>query len=613
MASSRIRILSDQTINKIAAGEVIENPASVVKELVENARDAGATTICVAIEGGGRDCIRVSDNGGGMSRDDALLCLERHATSKIREVEEIQELITMGFRGEAIPSIAAISKFRLLTCPHPEGSQTEQGTLILVEGGKLLSCDSAACAPGTTVEVHSLFFNVPVRRKFQKSPAVDTQEILKIVGLFALAYPHIQFELVSDAKLLLKTSSSSSLSFHEQLSKRLEPVLGKEYAQSLLPLRFQCPPLELEGFIGSPLVHKPNRTGQHLFINRRLVFSPLIASFVREGYGMVLPNHRYPIFVLHLHLPGSYLDVNVHPQKKEVRLRQEEEVKEGIIRAIQLALSPQETRKEEAREPTPFWKPYAPLLSPVEPLKISQEPWTFKEESRSSYVPPLSLPSSPRVLATLVGYCLLEPFHLEKRLFGGAADRPEGGLALLDQRAAYARIHYETFLKHPSSQEVQPLLFPLTFSFSPADTLLLLESLSLLNEMGFGVREFGEQTFVVDAFPFFIKPEEVENCFILLLQDLAEQRGGGGKKHLERKRKEELALAACRASLPSLKRLSIEEAEGLVQQLLMCEHPGRCPRGKPTCVYVSPDEIGQFFKEWDRGRQDAKDGIGRGV
>ena len=355
--TSKIRVLNDQTINKIAAGEVIENPASVLKELVENSLDAGATSICVEIQEGGRQLIRVSDDGCGMSSDDALLCLERHATSKIREVEDIEDLLTMGFRGEAIPSIAAISKLTLLTSSlHEEGKKGE-GTLIVVDGGRLLTCSSAPRSRGTTIEVKSLFFNVPVRRKFQKSPAFDSQEILKLLGLLALAYPSVQFELISDQKTLLKTPLSPSLlSFHELLGRRLECVLGKEYSSGILPLQFQQKPYELEGYIGSPSSHKPNRTGQHLYINQRLVFSPLIASAVREGYGTMLPNHRYPIFLLHLRMPGSLLDVNVHPQKKEVRLRQEFQLKEMVIQSIQMSL------RQEQRH-----------LSPIQQGPLSQK------------------------------------------------------------------------------------------------------------------------------------------------------------------------------------------------------------------------------------------------
>jgi DNA mismatch repair protein MutL len=645
MALSRIRVLNDQTINKIAAGEVIENPASVVKELVENSLDAGATSICVEIQGGGRQLIRLSDDGCGMSHDDALLCLERHATSKICEVEDIQDLLTMGFRGEAIPSIAAISKLTLLTCPRLEGEKKEEGTLILVEGGRIISCSSAARSPGTTIEVKSLFFNVPVRRKFQKSPAFDSQEILKMLGLLALAYPAVQFELISDQKSLLKTPlSPQPLSFHDLLGKRLESVLGKEHASALLPLKFQKSSFELEGFIGSPTSHKPNRTGQHLFINQRLVVSPLIAAAVREGYGTMLPNHRYPLFVLHLRMPGSLLDVNVHPQKKEVRLRQEHQLKEIIIEAIQTALrreqkQPHTLTHEEVVPIPPFWAPYASLLSPNSSFSPTvEEQWEYQpvppknpfpaldpasatfnqlssDSEHSAYslcdnliapspkpIPPLTpslldshtKPSIPPILATLLGYCILDPFHLNEKLFGHSIHKRQGGLALLDQRAAYARIHYEQLLKRSAMKETQPLLIPLTLQLTTSESEAIREHLLLLNQMGFGLREFGEQTFVLDAFPHFLKQDQLQTCLHLLTQDLVEMQTS---RRLQMQKEEQLALAACRASLPTTKQLTIEEAQGLVQQLVACELSTQCPMGKPICLYLAPEDIAKWFQK----------------
>lgn len=645
MSSSKIRVLSEQTINKIAAGEVIENPSSVIKELVENSLDAGSTMICVEIQEGGRQLIRISDDGCGMTRDDALLCIERHATSKIREVEDIQDILTMGFRGEAIPSIAAISKLTLLTSPRVEVGQNGEGTLISIDGGRILSCASAARSPGTTIEVKTLFFNVPVRRKFQKSPAFDTQEILKMLGLLALAHPSVQFELIGDQKSLLKTTQSTQiLPFQELLGKRLENVLGKEYASALLPLKFSQSSFELEGFIGSPTAHRPNRTGQHLFINQRLVFSPMIAAAVREGYGTMLPNHRYPPFVLHLRIPGSLLDVNVHPQKKEVRLRQEYQLKEVLINAVQTALRRQQgqsdVRPTEENAPfPPFWTPYAALLSPAPKAEESEE-WEYRSTSidtipisnppknfPSSSLPPqslatncsidssislqdaskpapslLSLSSSavptPRVIATLLGYCILDPFNLDIRLLEGSAGRREGGLALLDQRAAYARIHYEQLLRRSSTKENQSLLIPLTIHLSPSEALAVQEYISLLNQMGFELREFGEHTYVVDAFPNFLKQNQLQNCLSLLIQDLLEIQSS---RRVQMQKEEQLALAACRASLPKTRQLSIEEAQGLIKQLMACELPGQCPMGKPTCLYMAPEEVAKWFLRAEKG------------
>lgn len=660
MASSKIRVLNDHTINKIAAGEVIENPSSVVKELVENSLDAGAQNICVEIKEGGRQLIRITDDGCGMNGDDALLCLERHATSKIKEVEDIQDLVTMGFRGEALPSIAAISKFTLLTS-HCDEEKKESGSFIIVEGGRILSHAPAPRSHGTTIEVKSLFFNVPVRRKFQKSPTYDAQEILKVLNLFALAYPSVRFELISDQKSLLKTpSASTALTFHEQLERRLEPILGKEYASSLIPLKFQQDPYEMVGFIGLPTFHKPNRTGQHLFINQRLVTSPFIAAAIREGYGPMLPNQRYPVFILHLHMPGSLLDVNVHPQKKEVRLRQEYQLKEALLQSIQAALRQEQSHfspplQEEGALIPPFWAPYASLLSPsFRPPSTSEEKWEYQpvtsntesqfisslesetsqpshssqpsyssQFSHSSQPPhftshsqrnqtliptavkaaPTSSPSStsfivgvaiPKVLATIVGYCILESFAINPQLMKISSHYKEGGLVLLDQRAAYSRIHYEKLLKRSSKNESQSLLIPLTLQVSSSEYLALSDHMVLLNEMGFGLREFGDKSMVIDAYPSFLKQDELQFFLTLLMQDLVEIKSS---RRLQMKKEEQLALAASRASIPQNKQLSLEEAQTLVQQLLQCELPAQCPLGKPICLYLSSEELTKLFQK----------------
>ena len=591
MSYSKIRILSDEAINKIAAGEVIENPASVVKELVENSIDAGATQICVEIVEGGRQLIRVTDNGSGMNKDDALLCLERHATSKIRDVEEIETLATMGFRGEAIPSIASISKFKILT-----RADQELGTLITLEGGKCLSCVEAARDPGTTMEVKSIFFNVPVRRKFQKSPSYDAGEILKWMGLFSLSYPEVQFELISDQQTLLKTPLlHSTPSFLEILEKRCASVLGKDYADSLIPLNFKSEPYEALGYIGLPSLHKSNRSGHQLFINRRAVTSPLIASAIREGYGTMLPSNRYPVFILHVNMPGTLLDVNVHPQKKEVRIRQEAQLKEAIIQAVQMALRGSNTHAEPsvpsywASSPFDYpikraeeWKYEKNEDMPAPFLMVEETPWIMP-------APPIventlfskEKKQVPKVLGTIRGYCLLETFE-------GETD----GFVLLDQKAAHARILYEQLLTKDKKPESQALLIPIPLQLSSSECHLLKEYLSFFNQMGFGLREFGEKTFLLDSLPAFFKEKDIQTCLINILHDLRES---GSTRHIEQKKEERLAYSASLGALPSSQTLSLAEANALVQQLFSCDTPKHCPLGKPTWLTFTSAEIAKWF------------------
>jgi DNA mismatch repair protein MutL len=612
--NTKIRLLDEQTINKIAAGEVIENPSSVVKELIENSLDAGATSICIEIQQGGRELIRVSDNGCGMSNDDALLCLERHATSKIKEVEDIQDLMTMGFRGEAIPSIASISKFTLLTCQQC----SQNGYLVKIEGGKILSSGPASCSEGTTIEVKALFFNVPVRRKFQKSPNYDVQAILKIISLLALGYPDIQFELISDQKVLLKTPlPNPAISFHAQLANRIEAVLGKDFAKGLSEIHLSQLPYEIEGHIGLPAQHKPNKSGQYLFINQRAVCSPLISSAIREGYGTMLPSQRYPIFVIHLKLPGSLIDVNVHPQKKEVRLRQEHVLKEILIQAVQKSLQKGVThsqttfddfKQDQAEEEKAYIPPFFSAKSDTH--HVHEEPWEYRPNdgihltptlitrtqemvTEDEYIHPVfAMPESPpKALFTLNGYILLDSFNAK---LNSIVRNQTGGLCILSQKNAYARIYYERLLQTSTAKcEVQTLLIPLTLSFNSLEARLARTHLSELNQLGFLIREFGEHTFVLEGYPPFLEKQNLSECIYGIIKDLINLQE---TKRLEQIKKEQFAWIACRASFPSTKRLSVQEAQLLIDRLFACSIPYQCPLGKATIVYRSSEEMCKFFE-----------------
>lgn len=603
--SSKIRVLTDHTINKIAAGEVIENPASVVKELVENSIDAGSREICVEIKGGGRQLIRISDDGCGMNEDDALLCLERHATSKIKELDDIYALSTMGFRGEAIPSIAAISKFTLLTCPV---DTPEKGTLVTVDGGRLLQCCPAVRSKGTTIEVKALFFNVPVRKKFQRSPAQDTNEILKMLGTLSLGHPHIKFQLISDQKNILTTHSPRDTSFLPALSQRISDTLGNDFLSGICPLEASKGDYSLKGYIGSPSNHRQNRTGQYLFINNRAVVSPLVSFAIREGYGPTLPATRHPVFVLHLSMPGDLVDVNIHPQKREVKLRQELLLKEMVINAVEQALQ-RENRTEAAEAPPPFFTaPEAPFpLQPPsaypsfeknrfdmhfadekaspqeEPKKVSErapEPSLFTEPVR---------PSIPTVLTVIKRYILLDP--LSVALPGGHKE----GICLLDQRAAHSRILFEKLTQAQEGKvQAQALLIPYTIEMSPFEASLLREHLAGLNKMGIHIQEFGNDTFIVDALPEAFGNADVPSLINNIVNNLQDFQDG---KALQREQEKAVAMAASRAAVSSDRRLSVVEAQALVKQLMECRIPFQCPQGKPTILHLTPEELAKQFSK----------------
>lgn len=612
---SKIRVLDEHTINKIAAGEVIENAASVVKELVENSLDAGATDICIEIKGGGRQLIRITDNGCGMNNDDALLCLERHATSKIRDVEDIHAIGTMGFRGEAIPSIASISKFTLITCDTNSGT----GTMVIIEGGRVIQCCPVARSQGTTIEVKSLFFNVPVRKKFQRSPAYDVNEILKIISSIALGYPQIKFQLISDQKDILSTHFTGVADFPSQLGERVQEILGTEFYESTCFIEGSKEEYRLQGYIGLPENTRHNRTGQYLFINQRSVHSPLISFSVRDGYGTTLSTNRHAVYVLHLTIPGTLVDVNVHPQKREVRLRQEQALKEMIVESVRKGLQkvgrfteicfpnichsslPSTSLNSAQMSSDPFVYSVEPIkrsyidlprdealfvlppLSSVAPASQTRPALSMVAES----LLPFSIPSAPqtlRVLTTIKHYIVID---------GSSLEQPSG-ITLINQRAAHARIIFEKLCKQKDQPlEVQALLLPYTFETTPLEGCLLLESLKGLNELGMSIRQSGPHTFLIDAIPHIFGNSDLQSLLGAMIQNMHEAKEN---QVIEKIQEKQIAMAASRAAVSNNRRLTLEEAQLLIDQLMKCESPYQCPMGKPTMITISQDELVDRFQ-----------------
>lgn len=600
---SKIRVLDELTINKIAAGEVIENPASVVKELVENSLDAGSTDIHIEISCGGRQLIRIVDNGCGMTKDDALLCLERYATSKIREVDDLSSLATMGFRGEALPSIASISKVTILTATEAG----KDGTLVIAEGGRILKCCEAARAPGTTLEVKALFFNVPVRRKFQRSPAHDTAAVHKCVIMLSLAYPAVDFTLVADQKLLLQAPKATATESVDQILQRSAAVLGREYLNESTSIQVVADGYQVLGLIGLPMNHRPNRSGQYLFINRRAVTSPLIASAIRDGYGTALPNQRFPTFVLHLQLPGDHVDVNVHPQKREVRLRQEQQLREVLRKAVSGALQGESDVAVSTPWP-PTHQPWESLPTPASRPQYTQSqdlPWdNLPRFSHASEAPaPLimrecppeppfqftSTATTPRVLTSLPGYLILDPSTCH------GLGKGEQGLWIVDQRAAHCRLLYER-LTHASAKtvvETQSLLLPLTLHLAPPDHTILLDALPELQRLGLEIDAFGPTTLRVQAIPVEFDGANITE----LLREMADElRSFQSQTLMEKERAKRIVQRASRAALSRRSQLSRVEGDRLVEALLRCESAYLCPMGKPTFVCLGQEALTKLFQ-----------------
>ena len=573
-----IRVLPLHVANKIAAGEVVERPASVVKELVENAIDAGAKSIRISITQGGRKLVSVQDDGCGMTRDDAVLSLERQATSKILDVNDIEEIDTLGFRGEAIPSIASVSRFTITTRRH----ESDEGTLVQVNAGQLAEVSSAGCPPGTLVEVRDLFCNVPARRKFLRAYATEESHVKQVFTVHALAHPAIGFALNVEGRELYRLAPAATL------ADRVLDLFGRDFVAELLPVGGQPArsaseetgvpsgnpniqtskqskhqEIRVSGFLERPNLNQPTRRDQYVFVNGRPATAPSIAYALREAYPRRQGDVR-PAAILFIDLPPNQVDVNVHPTKREVRFRDNSAVKQAIMSAIELALrQPPSTRgrPDPALEaPRPVQVEFA-----VSPDSTDSRPWQW-----FTYL-----------AQTAEGYLLIET---------------DAGLVTINPRAARERIVYERLLKASSQDGAkvpsQALLIPETVRMSPADAARIKASLATIAEMGFVIEEFGRDTFKVDAIPQLSENGSPSVMLATIARDLAE---GGARRGGARWREELVAKAVARSYAGSSQALTEEGAVRLVEDLCRCRSPYVCPRGKITMILTSNRELNRKF------------------
>lgn len=593
-----VKLLSDHVANKIAAGEVVDRPVSVVKELLENALDAGATDIGIELVYGGRTSIAVIDNGKGMDRDDALLCIERHATSKIRDVDDIEQIATLGFRGEALAAIASVSRFLLRTRP-PESLQ---GTEIEIHGGAMQGVREVGCPPGTEIRVRNLFYNVPARRKFLKGDQTELALIRQMLRLYALAWPDIAFRLEADEREIVNLPGNSSL------ADRVAALQSPEFIRALRPVDYSAMGMRVTGYAGVPQLARRDKREQYVFVNQRPASAPLIGFAINEAYRSLIPKGRQPVVFLFVEVDPGTLDVNVHPQKKEVRFRQGREVRDlvitGLVRALQSATPqpspdepappdaspfPSDARPEAPQDPeaqapfpalpppraTELHGPEQPDL-PHRPVGSETDPVPSPIERRDPVGPWVNC----RVIDRVGGmFVLLET---------------EDGLVIMDPQAAHERVLYEHYLNGVRGQGVasQGLLTPETAELSPAEAKRLGDHLDLLQRMGFGIDHFGGDTFLVDALPAFLQhltPTTLLRDLATGLETGANRRGAAGSLI-----EEEIARIACASSVKN-GQLSQPEIEKLVADLAKTAMPYTSPRGRPTLIFMGFNELKRKF------------------
>lgn len=620
-----VRVLPETVANQIAAGEVVERPASVAKELVENALDAGATRIEVSVEGGGAKAVTVDDNGCGMAREDALASLERQATSKIATSADIERIATFGFRGEAIPSIASVARFMMTTRPAGEDAATE----LIVVGGTLEHVGAAGHPVGTTVAVRDLFFNVPARRKFLRAPATELARIRATLTAIALAHPGVAFRLRSDGRDLFRLPEGDTL------EDRVRALLGDPTAEALLPVDHAQGGVRVHGYVSQPAFVRGGAPEQYVFVNRRPATVPQIQYALREAWPV---RERRPVVVLFVDLPPEEVDVNVHPAKREVRFRHGNRVIDAVCAAITRGVEgAREEDSEEARRPvlpTPpaampaFASPPSPPLSPIAPIPTPQAP-PPRQETFPLSMPPsgggIALsPSLPPAAVSPLIYPVLgdppppaaEPFvpppPPEEGGMGAPSALPwrwlrvadvlepgywlvvtDQGYVTVDAKAALERILYERLAPAAETVASQPLLLPETLRLPPADAERVARFLPELEACGFGVSPFGSDTFLIDALPVALAelpPKEV-------LADLAAELDRTGvRKGLDAWRREVVARAAAKAACGAFHTNDIASAERLMARLARCAMPYATPRGRPVMILTTYRELARRFQ-----------------
>lgn len=622
-----IRLLDQRTINKIAAGEVVESPKSVVKELTENAIDAGATTITTEIKDGGISYIRVSDNGCGIPKAQVQEAFLRHATSKLSKIEDLEEILTMGFRGEALASIAAVAQVEMTTKTREEAT----GTKIEISGGEVKSIQDIACTEGTSIVVKNLFYNVPARKKFLKKPATESGYVSDLMNKLALGHPELSFCYINNDNTILHTVGNGDG------KASVFYVYGKEVANAMLDISFARGEYKLTGYVGKPELSRANRNYENLFINGRFIKNRIVASAVEEAYKTRMMVGKFPVYVLHLEVNPALVDVNVHPAKLEVRFRNDEEVYAFFYDAITAVFADAVCIPKVSwdKKPPVAEQQVLPADTPVEQKPIE----TVFEKQSSDTAPPIQTKSIDQLLKRkghqtkveqdTVAYQVepkqdtaAEDFEVEKvqveqpQIIETPKKKKEqffkdykiigqvfrtywvveqgDNMYVIDQHAAHERILYERLMERFQKEDVvsQRLLEPLMLHLTPLEVTTLEENKALLQNFGFGVERFAEQTYGLHTVPVLMKTPDGAGFFRDILDTLQEQQ----LQNVYDAKIHAVATMACKAAVKGHDTLDIQEAEALIAQLMKLENPFHCPHGRPTVIALTKYELEKKFK-----------------
>lgn len=612
MNNSVIHILDENTANKIAAGEVVERPASVIKELVENSIDAQSRNIEIEISQGGTDFIRVTDDGLGMSREDAQLAVLRHATSKIRAADDLASISSLGFRGEALPSIAAVSRFTLTTRLHSESL----AAYVEINGGIINDIREAGGNIGTTITVTDLFYNTPARQKFLKTPAGESSHIHDILIKLALSHPDISFKLINNKRMVLSTPGNG------QLLDTLTNIYGQKIAPDLIPVNYESDNVTISGFLAKPTLLKSSRQWQTFIVNLRVINSRSIAKALDNAYHTLLPKTGYPLAVLNITVPLDSIDVNVHPQKSEIKFSDEQRIFRSVYHSVTEALSAQHAPSQLAATVIPKFTPLADTPHtadsqninnrPIDAAKhIAQSNWKSPKPEMPAFwkEEPLPLSAARTIIEqqdsikSIIGIQdnsdnenSSEPSFILRPL-GQISDcyiiaQADDGLYIIDQHAAHERILYDRMSQSSDRIPAQQLLVPLFVEFAADECEIIVEHCNVFYKLGFNLDLIGPNTLRLSELPADIPPAEAESILrqiLELIQDMHQPE----PKDL---RHACMQMAACRAAIKAGDKLNMRQIQALVSELCETAMPYTCPHGRPAIIRFSAAELAKMFR-----------------
>lgn len=589
---SFVHVLDDNTINKIAAGEVVERPASVIKELVENAIDAKADRIEVEIMAGGTSFMRVSDNGIGMSREDAEKAILRHATSKIVQVDDLQAIATLGFRGEALPSIASVSRFNLQT----RQAGAELGTEIKITGGKTTEIGVAGCNLGTTIRVEDLFFNTPARKKFLKTNNTESGRINEFIIKLAISHPEIAFKLINNNKSSLATPGRGNL------KETLQSLYGASVGQSLLPLEFEDEDIKLWGFVSKPSAIRSSRSWQTFIVNGRIIASRAIAKAIDNAYHALIPKSGYPLIALNIEVPQHTIDVNVHPQKTEMKFEDESRIFKAVYKAVLDAVRPKGQVGQLGQLAAQADHVQQHVEKGLQELNFGQSVMNFplREEK-----PAMTWQEGTTALAQDKSVKSVQSVVDEEEKLPTAGMIPigqvddtyiiaqdEDSLYIVDQHAAHERVLFDRFSAQAEHIPSQQLLVHLILDFSTHESQIIEENLELLAGLGFGLEPSGPNQFRLMEVPADVPSSQAEEFIREVLASMEELH----RPTAAELRQAVLATTACKAAIKAGFKLNYRQMEILLQELNDTAMPYTCPHGRPTIIKFSSDELAKMFK-----------------